>query len=239
MNKTRDDMDWIEDFLDGSLNTEEAKEFHSKLKSHPAFAKKYQQRLRLQEAWQTSEKYHVEKTKVDSIIRLEKSSMLYRRNFILVAASIIVVMGLTSILLFVLHNKSTKQLQQADILADSIEKLDNLKGPQQIDIPKYGRSDTLPTKDNNEIVLLSPANHAEFFHGDSIHFQWKANQKTSELFIKDILKDSLIFNFRLPVGKSDYNMATSFLKTGSYTWFINEPITTREFTVRERVSKKQ
>jgi len=239
MKNARDDMDWIEDFLEGSLNAEEETEFQSMLKADPAFARKYNQRLKLQETWQDSDNHIAVKKTVENIIRQEKYSIRYRRNILMLAASFIALVGLAGILLFVLPNKSIQEDKQADILADSIKKPDNSKGPQQIGIPRYGKSDTLSTRGINENVLLFPADQTEFTIGDSIHFQWKSNKETSELFIKDMLTDSLVFDFRLPSGQSEYFLDAGKLKPGSYVWFINEPITNSRFTVNKNGSKQK
>jgi hypothetical protein len=232
MNRKRDDMDWIEDFLEGSLNADEEKEFQSRLKADHAFAGKYLQRLKLQETWQSSAEYQTVKTRIDQLIQEERSKIRYRRNILMIAASFIAVVGLASILLFVIPNKSAEQLKQAEVTADSLNKLNNLEGPQQIGIPKYGKSDTLPVENINEILLLLPADYAEFFKGDSIHFLWKSSKPVSNLCIKEKSTDSLIVNIHLLSGQSEYFLETSRLRTGNYIWFIDEMNNRMEFVVK-------
>jgi hypothetical protein len=228
----RKDIDWIEDYLDGTLCKDDVHSFEYRLKTDSEFAEEYRQRLALQEKWISAKNYQKEKERVLNIIQEEKSSLRYRRNILLAAASLFIVAGLVSILIFILPNESTHQFQQADNIADSTVKFDSDNVPQQLEIPKYGKSDTVYAIQENEIALLFPIKETEFRQADTIHFQWRSSDTVRELIIKEKSTDSIALRIILMPGQSEYMLEAGKLKAGNYFWFIDKEENSIDFIVK-------
>jgi len=231
MTKQHDDIELIEDFLDGSLNKEVSTEIELRIKSDPAFAELYNQRVKLQQAWQSTSKYSKVRSRVRSAIKAERKALHYRRNILFVAASVVALIGVGSFLLFILTEKSPIQIQEAKIATDSIQ-IENIQGPKQIGIPKYSKSDTLEGQEVSEVELVSPADHFKFDNSDTIRFNWKSAFPESYLTIKYKDNDSLILRVNVRDGEDFYLLKTSGLKTGTYIWYVDDPKNSREFQLQ-------
>lgn len=231
MKKQRDDKDLIEEFLDGSLNEDKRIELQARIKSDPAFADQYDQRLRLQNAWLSTTKYSNTYAKIISAMKEEKSVIKFHRDILLAAASVIALFGIGSFLLFVLPEKSPKQMQEAKIATDSIQ-IENINEPQQIGIPKFGKSDTLSRPEVRVVELLSPGDHFKFNNGDTIRFEWKSSLLESYLTIKKKGNDSLILRVEVRDKQNIYIFKTFGLEAGTYIWYIDDPKNSREFQLQ-------
>ncbi|MBW6459773.1 MAG: hypothetical protein K0B08_04295 [Bacteroidales bacterium] len=229
MNIQRNDPDWIEDYLDGTLSEPEQEEFRERLVADPSFAALYEQRLKLQQTWKETEKYAVVEDKVAGLIMSEKTAIRQRRNILLVAASLVAVIGVGSVLLFILPDRTTHKMQEAHIAADSA-----IQGPQQIGMPEYGKIDSVIKTDSYEITLLSPIDDNVFIVGETITFQWSASTGKSELVIKEKAGGRLVFNISLPEGKSEYMFETVSLTPGDYMWFVNDSLMVRHFMINKK-----
>jgi hypothetical protein len=230
--KPYEDIDRIEDYLDGSMTPAEASEFQSRLESDPQLAELYHQRLKLQHTWKASEPYLPIHKMVRSAMIRERSSMNFRRIILLVAASFVVLIGLGSVLLFILPEKPEEKMQLA-VTTDTIH------GPQQTGIPKYGKVDTISSAKSGEIILLSPAESAIYYQGDTIHFRWKAASGNQDLIIRGKHNDSVIFKMNLPLGTGEAQFETRDLKKGTYWWYINDRTIQREFIIKMQSDDEQ
>lgn len=227
MNNHRTDTDWIEDFLEGTLDVAEEAEFKLKLESDPLFAKKYQQRLNLQEDWQASNDFQAEIKRVERIIRQKQDVNHLRRNIMLVAASVIIIAGIASILLFVVPHKTGQELQYTGTPADTMQK----QGPQHIDIPKYAKSDSMKTSYGN-VTLIFPENNTIFVLGDSIRFQWKSDESNFLFVIKEKETRNQVLRENLPGNRKELIIGTEDFSPGFYSWFVNDSMLVRQFRIK-------
>ena len=221
MNIQRNDLDWIEDYLDGTLSEPEKEAFRERLAADPSFSALYEQRLKLQQTWKETEKYADVEDKVAGLIMSEKAAIRKRRNILLVAASLVAVIGIGSVLLFILPDRTTHKMQEAHIAADSA-----IQGPQQIGMPEYGKIDSVAKMGTSEVILISPALNAEFIKGDTINFQWRSPMEESELIIQNKVTGRQVFNIKIPEGEKAYRLATTNLPAGEYQWFISDSLFT-------------
>ena len=227
MKNNRTDTDWIEDFLDGTLDDREVSDFKHRLESDPEFAEKYQQRMKLQETWQDANDFHAESTRVEGIIQQERFQQRSLRNTILIAASVIIVAGIASILLFVVPGRQTQEMQYTVTPADSNQK----QGPQQIGIPKYAKHDSVKTS-LGDVQLILPKNDAEFAIGDSIRFQWESEATAFFLSIKENNTGRQVIRIEIPDGGKELVIGTDDLSPGTYSWHVNDSLKSMEFKIR-------
>lgn len=137
MARTDKYFDWIENYLDGTLSPEEREEFEKALEVDKALAEDFTQRKKISEYWNLAGEYQNTKKNIQKIIREEKPRKLQTNKYLLIAASVVVLFGIT----WVIWNSATKNgpdeiedfaVQQDTIVTDStarqqIQSLDYIK----------------------------------------------------------------------------------------------------------------
>jgi len=206
------DNDLIEGFLDGSLSNEQNAFFEERVKSDKAFAEALAQRQLLQKAYVEATKRIELKNHIRSIISDEKRKTANQRTFWLIAASITILVGIGSFLLFkpkqTLNNNVAKQ--------DSLPPEDQLVSPNKTNIVEFGTLDTLHQQ-NEDIKTLLPAEGAVFSQTDTILFS-RQNVDVNEMLTITDKTGSVIFKTTIQSGTAEYIVLPFALKPGTYFW---------------------
>jgi len=206
------DNDLIEGFLDGSLSNEQNAFFEERVKSDKAFAEALAQRQLLQKAYVEATKRIELKNHIRSIISDEKRKTANQRTFWLIAASITILVGIGSFLLFkpkqTLNNNVAKQ--------DSLPPEDQLVSPNKTNIVEFGTLDTLHQQ-NEDIKNLLPTEGAVFSQTDTIIFS-RQNVDVNEMLTITDKTGSVIFKTTIQSGTAEYIVLPFALKPGTYIW---------------------
>jgi len=226
-NSTIDDL--IEKYLDGTISDEERELFDQKLKTEPILSEKLSQRILIQKSWLKSAQHNQVKQHISRLINIEKRNQKSERRIWLVAASLIVLIGISSLLIF----RNNQNQNDRDFLAESRNSNKNFlitKG-QQNEEKKYGVIDSTRIHKSIEDQNYLPANGSIFQVTDTIIFRWPLTSIKEKLLIFDENWSKVT---EVPLAKSDmeYRIKPSTLKPGIYTWILPPDKLRYQFSIK-------
>lgn len=231
----KSNFDLIEDFFDGNLNEEELAQFNKRLEKDPEFTKQFNFRKNLAEKWLAAREYETIKDQVGRIIKESKSRALFRKYYLPVAASIIILLGIYGVIRLANYNEDSERIAQdqeeiiiPDTTADSTKK-DKLLIPQidelefKANIEYFQDPDSINLLMQN-ITLTTPINNEKYTVSDSIELAWETTiNQEFYLYIFSISEDTMIFKTRIDLSKGKYLVQSNALEIGSYYWFLVSP----------------
>ena len=226
-NSTFDDL--IEKYLDGTISEAERELFDQRLKNEPVLSEKLSQRILIQKSWLKSAQHNQVKQHISRLIKIEKQSRKSERRIWLVAASLIVLIGISSLFIF----RNNQNQNDREFLAGNKNPNKNFrisKG-QQNEVKKYGIIDS--TRIHKSIADQSylPANGSIFQVTDTIIFRWPVTSIKEKLLIFDENWSKVT---EVPLQKSvmEYRLNPSTLKPGIYTWILPPDKLRYQFSIK-------
>lgn len=207
--------EWIENFIEGNLTDLEKDYFKEKIASDPEFAKLYNERLKLKEAWVRA--YDLEKTRVEvsSAIHREKTNKKRQIISFAAAASILLLIGIPAILYFN-GNFDRQSINSSKIASlDSIHEISATPQFKRVEEKaSFGKADT--------ISLILPIHNNSFKSSDSVLFRWSpALKDTTLITILNEKTRNAVFKEKVAKGKDQFILEKGFLPEGQYEWFLD------------------
>jgi len=217
--------DPIESYLDGTLSAAERDLFDEQLKSDPVLGEKLSERIMLQKSWMKIAQHKQVKQRISNLIKIEERQQNAKRTIWLAAASIIVIIGISSIFFFQKNRNDSEYLTQVIKIKDSQIIIQGKRNEMQ----KFGSADTI----KNTIASQNcfPMDNAVFQTSDTITFSWPSNNIKEKLIIFDEnwIKVSEI---QLPKGVAEYKFIPANFKTGTYTWILTPNSVKYKFSIK-------
>jgi len=226
-NSTIDDL--IEKYLDGTISEAERELFDQRLKNEPVLSEKLSQRILIQKSWLKSAQHNQVKQHISRLIKIEKQRLKSDSRIWLVAASLIVLFGISSLLIF----QNSQKQNDREFLAWSKNPNKNFRitQGQQNEVKKYGALDS--TRIHKEMADQDylPANGAVFQVTDTIIFRWPVTSLKEKLVIFDD-NWSKVKEVLLPKSVMEYRLNPSTLKSGIYTWILPPDKLRYQFSIK-------
>ena len=223
--KTENELQLIEDYLDGLLTGEKLEAFNKKIETDTAFAKAFEERKKLERLWKAAEEYRQTKDRVVAIIKKEHNAPLHllRKYYYIWAFAASVVLLLAVYFLLIRQNgslpfKEEKQLAVTDTFAIHKEK------PQQ-----FAKLTLL-------IQPVSPLSGDTFTTGDSLIFRWKIPDIKREIPFKIINNTTgrTVMDTTVPLPDSLLILPPGRLNAGTYLWYMIDTLKINTFTVKKK-----
>jgi len=232
MQRNSEYNDLIERYLDGTLSATEKVLFDEKLKADPILSKMLSSRIMLQKTWVKDGKHRQVKEHINHLINIEKQDYKSRSNTWLVAASLIVLLGIGS-LFFVRHaqNQNDREFLSGGKSLNKHKSEKFIQG-QQNEIKKYGSVDSVETNKKVADNRYLPADRSVYQASDTISFIWPATVIKERLIIFDE-KGSKVAEVPLKTYAVEYKLLPSTLKPGSYIWTLPPNELKYQFSIRQ------
>lgn len=219
--KTKNKYEWIDRYLDGSLSENEKIEFESDLQINNILKSELDKRIKIRQLWSEAKIYEEIRREVKAAFpKHNRIVNLNRKRIFSIAAIIIILIGISSVLL--LKNKNSDFFQQNS--AQDTIKLDQMR----IDKPD-NKATYLKLSPDNKIELIFPKSEEEIESQRTIKFQWLAKdslQLTDTLFIRAISNNQITICQQIILADNNYILLGRILKPGFYSWTIgrNKPL---------------
>ena len=238
------DIELIEKYFDAKLTVRESKLVQKKLKEDPEFKSLFTFRAELPENWlKVIERKYIreeirrikraKKTKEFSDKKQERLAsvgaswfeFLLTHKFV-IAAFIVLLIGISPMYLYVKNHQNIPVLGKVSKT--------QVHNPELA--PNKGNIDTHPSASYENIRYLTPDSNTVFFRGDQIIFKWTdlKNIGPSHIFITDIQDKSIVLIKEISKEKDYLILEANLLKTGHYSWYINNPKKSRSFTIIDK-----
>ncbi len=214
-----ENTDRIENYLDGKLPPDEIKKFQEELTTDPLLAEEFEQRKKIASLWNRSRDFANTRKEVADAIVQEKARIRRRIAEFSVAASVLVILTVSSI---VILNKKVTNNQMANSRQELVTP--GFKQPEEKG--SYGEI--------RKMVLLHPVNDTVCSRKDSLVFHWSpALADTSFILIENINTRNTVFREKLNAGKNSFKLESHFLPVGNYFWQIGNTMERAGFKVTE------
>ena len=211
MNNNKTDYhDWIEQYLDGKLTEQENERFRHSLASDPELALQYQIRIKLAENWAKTKEYGSTRQIISETIREAKSEKKNRLFAWSIAASFLVLLSVSGIL--VLTGPGSKQAQ----MANNDEKTESQYVPQLKQAEEKASVFFM-----GELKLISPVQGKLCNKNDSIVFLWNSDvDAISNLTIENQKSGKTIYREKIKIAAKRFVLEKKILPEGEYSWYI-------------------
>lgn len=216
--------DRIEDFLDGKFSEEEKIEFLEQLKTDKELERLYRQRVELAENWVKAKKYEGVHNQIAELIREEKSHKMNRLFVWSIAASFLILVSVSGIVMF------TSQPGKQPGLAD------NAKGTETPLIPQIRQAEEKASINIlGELKLITPIKNGLCSRADSIVFKWETDAETETyLIIGSQIDGKTIYREKIKLSDKLFILDKNFLQQGQYTWSIEGFMDKEKFQVVDK-----
>lgn len=215
MKNSNFDIELIERFLEGTLNDQEKEAFLARVESEPEFAKKFSARKLLQETYTEATKRIELKKKIRSVVDEEKRKVSNQRKIWLVAASLIVIATIGSLLIY--NSRTNKQENQ---YAKEQNSSDQAVQGKQNRMGEYGNMDVVVR--NAAVDDFFPDEFTELKSTDTICFRWPSTLTERFLTIYNS-KGQLVKKVTIKKKVKEYVLMPGILEPGVYFWkFMND-----------------
>src|SRR5665647_546645 len=160
--------DLIERYLEGTLSAVEKVLFEERLRTDSILSKMLSSRIMLQKTWVKDGQHKQVKEHINHLINIEKQDHKSRSNTWLVAASLIVLLGIGS-LFFVRNtqNQNDREFFAGDKILNK-DKSEKLIQGQLNEIKKYGSVDNVETNKTVADNRYLPADRSVYQASDTI-----------------------------------------------------------------------
>ena len=232
MQRNREYSDLIERYLEGTLTDTEKVLFEDRLKTDSILSKTLSTRIMLQKSWVKDVEQKQIKQHITHLINIEKQDHKSRSNSWLVAASLIALLGISS-LFFVQHtrNQNDREFLSGDKILNKQKSEKFIQG-QQNEIKKFGSVDNVETNKTVADNRYLPADRSVYQASDTIPFIWPATVIKERLIIFDE-KGSKVAEVTLEKETVEFKLLPSTLKPGSYTWTLPPNELKYQFSIRQ------
>jgi hypothetical protein len=234
MNKR--DILLIENYLNGTLNDDDLKEFEEKKKKDPDFAKEVNYQEKLKTLLYDAEQYKKTKAFVKKTIKKQKYHHRHHifniYDYIALAASVVILIG---IFIYARQKDKLKNIEKEEIASISYsnksssnnEKAFNLKSNE----PKvYGKIKQV----DRSIKLLSPADNKKVLPNGNILFKWQTSLTgTDTLYVLNKKTNKTVLKKEIKLENRFYNWKYK-LPPGQYTWYIGNDKPKNYFLVEQK-----
>ncbi len=198
------DIELIEQYIDGELTTDEKKDFNRRLESDSSFAKLYRFRLKIKTDLQKAEQYRQVSNKIaDSVKRVKQKQ--HRKIGYAIAATVALLIAIPGFLTI------TKQQDNINIAKTDSTKTELLA--PKIKQPK-NYANTGKYVASNMILTTKIKN-------DSIIFSWQPPVEKRTVLIIRKPNDSEVFRQEIKQGTKQVTLKSSNLPKGKLIWHID------------------
>jgi len=217
------DIQLIEDYLDGQLKGKELEAFQKKLETDDEFAKEYKLRLKLAGLWKDADEYQQAKKQVREVMDLEKRSIFYRYRksyyLIAVAASIVLLFGIYWLFVRTDNGKQVHENQMTKVADTALLHRDI---PEKLAKIEYN------------IQLTTPANKQQYTSEDTLVFHWTAPLDTTKIGfgILDNATHQIVFHSRVSLSDTLFILYPGLLPAGKYAWYLQDTLNMNYFTIK-------
>jgi hypothetical protein len=202
--------DRIEDFLDGKFSEEEKIEFLEQMKTDKELERQYCQRIELAGNWVKAKKYESAHNQVAELIREEKSQKKNRLFVWSIAASFLILVSISGIVMF------TGQPDKQSSLANNSKGVETPLVPQIKQAEEKAYIHIMGT-----LKLIAPIKDERYNRSDSIVFKWETNAEAETyLFIGNQKEGKTIYREKIKLSDKRFILDKNFLPQGQYTWSI-------------------
>ncbi len=216
--------DRIEDFLDEKLSKEEKIEFLQQMKTDKELERQYQQRMELAGNWVKAKKYESAHYQISEIIRQEKSQKRNRLYAWSIAASFLVLVSISGIVMF--NSQPGKQSDLAD----------NAKVTETPLIPQIKLAEEKASLHiMGELKLIAPIKNELYSRADSIVFKWETDAEAETYLIIGSQKEGkTIYREKIKISDKRFVLDKNFLPQGQYIWSIEGFAAKEKFRVSDK-----
>lgn len=216
--------DRIEDFLDGKFSEEEKIEFIEQMKTDKELERQYRQRIELAENWVKAKKYESAHNQIVELIREEKSHKKNRLFVWSIAASFLILVSISGILMF------TNQFDKQSDLANNTKEAETPLIPQIKQAEEKASIHIL-----GELKLITPIKNELYNKADSIVFKWETDVEAETYMIIGSQKDGkTIYREKIKLSAKLFILDKNFLPQGQYTWSIEGFASEEKFRVFDK-----
>jgi len=219
------DIQLIEDYLDGTLTGEELESVKERLNSDTPFRDAYEQRKKLAILWKEADEYQSTKQQIKDILKTGKRGILHylKDNYYLygIAASLLLLFGIYWFMIRQHNNGAPNFNNQVAATSDTLMM-------QQDESRKYAKVGYIHS-------LASPTDNQQFSITDTLVFQWKTTRsgQTATFVIKDRAGSKTFVRKKVENTDSLFVVEPGKLQPGSYKWFLNDSVNSEYFTINK------
>ena len=216
--------DRIEDFLDGKFSEKEKIEFIEQMKTDKELERQYRQRTKLAENWVKAKKYESAHIQIAELIREEKSHKKNRLFVWSIAASFLILVSISGIVMF------TSQSDKQSDLANNTKEAETPLIPQIKQAEEKASIHIL-----GELKLITPIKNELYNKADSIVFKWETDAEAETYMIIGSQKDGkMIYREKIKLSDKLFILDKNFLPQGQYTWSIEGFASEEKFRVFDK-----
>jgi hypothetical protein len=230
----KNDIDFIERYLDGELTLEEQQSFNKRMSDDPKFKNLEEARKEMHDLWPKARKIVAVKEEVRRIYRegstREKNifrlvpGLVSQYRYYAIAASLVLLIGILSVLFFI--NKTSRNA----ILAEN-DKNKTYQVHKQNVQPEKGKME-IYKGGNSLIVLLKPDDGAVLSAKKEILFEWKySDDSVTHFTIFKGADNSVVFTKKVESLENKLLLPAGTLRPGVYYWSIRDKNSKRSFKI--------
>jgi hypothetical protein len=219
------DMQLIEDFLDGILTGEKLEYVKERLNNDTPFRDAYEQRKKLAILWKEADEYQNTKQEIQEILKTGKRGVFHylRDNYYLygIAASFLLLFGIYWFMIRQHNNGAPNFNNQVAATSDTL--IMQQDEPREFAKVKYL---------NN---LIMPVNNQQFSIADTLVFKWtnRPDEQKTMFYIKDRTGSKIFIQKKINSTDSLLIVEPGKLQPGSYKWFLNDSVNSEYFTINK------
>jgi len=212
------DLNLIEDYISGKLSIDEEKKFMERLETDESLAKAYLFRTKMAQYWNEAELYEKTKRKVNEIITTDRRSKKINLSFLYIAASIIVLIGISFFILqYQKQGAIDKKLadMENDTSAGNVSSLSINKQPEKGSLyivpPEYTNRDTLTIR------------RIKDFKG------------ANKIYIKRSADSIIVKEYIIEPGTDSVLIPLKEMQPGNYQWVLDGTEFSGSFIIKEDI----
>ncbi|MDT8394571.1 MAG: hypothetical protein RQ761_12060 [Bacteroidales bacterium] len=220
------DIELAEQYLEGSIEGENLRAFEERLEKEPDLRQFIETRQAIGKAWRGAGEYLEArkwvKNSIDAHVK-QKSRSTNRTLWYSIAALIIVSFAIWGVMRLDNGRDEQKPLIAEDTSAIRLEVHPGTEREQKARLDTAKRAPALLSMIEGESSLTS----------DTITFKWKDGDAFKELFIARTENDSVVYTYNLKPGQHIYILLPGTLQSGSYYWYLDQPLVKGHFIIME------
>jgi len=230
MNIDSKDIDLIERYLDGSLDTGERYFFEKRMKEDPEFERLVKTRQALPGILESAADYERTRKMVSDEITESKHRLHHfiKPSYLAWAAVLVILFG-TAIGYLILKHQGKEQVLS---VSGDKQKSDSITIAPGYKQPSKATRETIILKAGSIISLKEPKNEIFFKETTIITFHWEyKGDSITHLYILSAATDKIDIRTEIKPGMEVYTLDANKLKAGRYYWFIGNKEAKRFFTI--------
>ena len=232
MNIDPKDIDLIERYLDGSLDTGERYFFEKRMTEDPEFEKLFKTGEAVRDILAPAAEYGKTCKLVRDATAGSKHRLFHfiKPSYLAWAAVAVILIG-TAIGYLVLKHQGKEQALPGSGISKQGDTITIAPGDKQ---PAKATKETLITKDGGIITLEEPKDGIAFKETAVITFRWKYKADSiTHLYILSAITDKMVMKTEIKPKAEEYTLEAQKLIPGRYYWFIGSKEIKRFFTIEK------